>query len=155
KHHYLVLELMSGGELFAKIVQKEFYAEGDAQKVVKTIAEVLAYCHSLDSAHRDLKPENVLLKDSSPDAQVKIADFGFARHVNDGCVTACGTPGYVAPAVISGKIYDSQCDNWSLGVLTYILLCGYPPFYAKNRQDLFKSIRKANYKFDSPYWDIV
>jgi calcium/calmodulin-dependent protein kinase I len=97
----------------------------------------------------------VLLKDSSSDSRIKIADFGFARHVKEGCVTACGTPGYVAPEVISGKIYNVRCDTWSLGVLMYILLCGYPPFYAKNRTDLFKSIRKARYHFDSPYWDAI
>ena len=155
KHHYLVTELMSGGELFNRIVQKEFYAEGDAQKVVRVMAEVLAYCHERDIAHRDLKPENVLLKDSSDAAAIKIADFGFARQVKEGCLTACGTPGYVAPEVISGKVYGSQCDNWSVGVITYILLCGYPPFYAKNRNELFKQIRTAKYVFDSPYWDVV
>lgn len=146
---------MSGGELFAKIVQKEQYLEGEAQKVVKTIAEVLAYLHARDIAHRDLKPENVLLSNKSDDAVIKIADFGFARKVRDGCITACGTPGYVAPEVISGKVYSTQCDDWSLGVLTYILLAGYPPFYAKNRQELFKAIRHAKYVFDSPYWDVV
>ena len=155
KNHYLVLELMSGGELFARIVEKEVYSEKDAIVVVKTIAEVLHYLHSRGIVHRDLKPENVLLKDKSENAQIKIADFGFARHVKDGCLTACGTPGYVAPEIISGKVYQTQCDNWSLGVLAYILLCGYPPFYAKNRQDLFKYIRHAKYAFDSPYWDIV
>lgn len=146
---------MSGGELFAKIVQKEQYLEGEAQKVVKTIAEVLFYLHSLDIAHRDLKPENVLLSDKTDNAKIKIADFGFARKVREGCITACGTPGYVAPEVISGKVYHTECDNWSLGVLVYILLAGYPPFYAKNRQELFKMIRQAKYVFDSPYWDVV
>lgn len=155
KNHYLVLELMSGGELFTRIVENDHYSEGDAQRLVKTVAEVLEYCHGKDVAHRDLKPENILLKDRSSAAVMKIADFGFARHVNEGCRTACGTPGYVAPEVISGKIYDYQCDVWSLGVLMYILLCGYPPFYAKNRKDLFRLIRKAKYSCEGPGWELV
>lgn len=92
KRHLLVLELMTGGELFQRIVKRSAYSEADAVLVVKSVAEVLEYIHARDIAHRDLKPENVLLKDDTDNAQVKIADFGFARNVGAGCKTACGTP---------------------------------------------------------------
>jgi len=153
--YYIVTELMSGGELFDRIVAKEFYSENDAQKVVQTLAICLKYMHDKDIVHRDLKPENILLKDKTDDAAIKIADFGFARHIKDGCHTACGTPGYVAPEIITGKVYGKSVDVWSLGVIIYILLCGYPPFYHKNQPQLFKLIREARFQFDSPYWDPI
>jgi calcium/calmodulin-dependent protein kinase I len=101
RYYYLITELMSGGELFDRIVKKSFYSETDGQKVVRVLADVLAYMHGMGYVHRDLKPENILLKDKSEDAIIKIADFGFARPVGDGCRTACGTPGYVAPEIVS------------------------------------------------------
>ena len=153
--YYIVTELMSGGELFDRIVAKEFYSENDAQKVVRTIAECLRYIHNKDIVHRDLKPENILLKDKSDDAAIKIADFGFARYVKEGCRTACGTPGYVAPEIITGKLYGKSVDVWSLGIIIYILLCGYPPFYHKNQTQLFRLIREGRFEFDSPYWDPI
>ena len=153
--YYIVTELMSGGELFDRIVAREFYSENDAQKVVRTLGECLLYLHERDIVHRDLKPENILLKDKSDDAAIKIADFGFARFVKEGCRTACGTPGYVAPEIITGKIYGKGVDVWSLGIIIYILLCGYPPFYHRNQAQLFKLIREARFEFDSPYWDPI
>lgn len=156
-YHYLVLELMGGGELLDRIIKRVTYSEDDARVVVQTVADVLKYCHDeLNIVHRDLKPENILMTDKTPSAVVKLADFGFAKHVpKEGCVTACGTPGYVAPEIISGKRYGNQCDVWSLGVLMYILLCGYPPFYAPNRKEMFRKIRAVNYEFGSPYWDNI
>ena len=153
--YYIVTELMSGGELFDRIVARDFYSEGSAQKVVRTLAECLNYMHNLDIVHRDLKPENILLKDKLDDSSIKIADFGFARYVKEGCKTACGTPGYVAPEIITGKIYGKGVDIWSLGIIIYILLCGYPPFYHKNQAQLFRLIREAKFEFDSPYWDNI
>lgn len=153
--YFIVTELMSGGELFDRIVAKEFYSETDAQKVVRTLANCLQYIHNRDIVHRDLKPENILLKDKSDDAAIKIADFGFARYVKEGCRTACGTPGYVAPEIITGKVYGKGVDIWSLGIIIYILLCGYPPFYHRNQAQLFKLIREAKFEFDSPYWDPI
>lgn len=154
--HYLVLEVMSGGELFQRIVKREKYSEGDALVVVTTIARVLEFIHGRDICHRDLKPENILLKDRTESSLVKIADFGFSRHVGkSGCRTACGTPAYVAPEVISGKVYATECDVWSLGVIMFVLLCGYPPFYAKSRQDLFRLVRAGNVVFDDAYWSKI
>ena len=84
-----------------------------------------------------------------------LADFGFARYVGSGLTTACGTPGYVAPEIIGGRPYGKTVDVWSLGVIIYILLCGYPPFYNTNQANLFRQIREGRYQFDSPYWDPI
>lgn len=112
-HHYLVLELMSGGELFARIVKREKFSEEDAKKCITALANGLDFLHSQSIAHRDLKPENILCADDRDNTQIKFADFGFAGYTNlGGLRTACGSPAYVAPEVISGKIYDHQCDMW-------------------------------------------
>jgi len=155
KQYCIVTELMNGGELFDRIVKKEFYSEKDAQRVVRTMASVIKYMHDKDVVHRDLKPENILLTDDTDNATIKIADFGFARPVVRGLSTACGTPGYVAPEIISGQPYGKSVDIWSLGVIIYILLCGYPPFYSGNQTQLFKMIREGKFAFDSPYWDPI
>jgi calcium/calmodulin-dependent protein kinase I len=155
KQYYIVTELMNGGELFDRIVKKEFYSEKDAQKVVRTLATVIKFMHDQGIVHRDLKPENILLTDDSEEASIKIADFGFARPVAAGLSTACGTPGYVAPEIINGRSYGKSVDVWSLGVIIYILLCGYPPFYNTNQTQLFKAIREGKFAFDSPYWDPI
>jgi len=159
KTFYVVTELVEGGELFDRIVKKEYYSEEDACKVIKTIAEALQYCNSVGVVHRDLKPENILLVTDEDDSKIKIADFGFAKEINpEGeaeLKTTCGTPGYVAPEIISGKRYHKEVDMWSLGVIAYILLCGYPPFYDSNQAQLFKKIRKGQYQFEPEFWDQV
>lgn len=144
--------------MFDKIVAKGSYTEADAAKVMKTLCEALDYMHKKDVVHRDLKPENILLADSSPDADIKVADFGLARVVssNDMMKTACGTPGYVAPEVLKNKGYSSGAvDLWSAGVILYILLCGFPPFYEEELPALFDQILKAKYDFPSPWWDSI
>jgi len=136
-NYYIVTEYVGGGELFDRIVEKEVYSEQDAQKLVRTIAGAIKYCHDREVVHRDLKPENILLsKDEETgeimDDNIKIADFGFAKQNNstsNGLSTACGTPGYVAPEILQGKSYGKEVDMWSFGVIIYILLCGYPPFH--------------------------
>jgi calcium/calmodulin-dependent protein kinase I len=155
KQYFIVTELMNGGELFDRIVKKEFYSEREAQKVVLTLASVIKFIHDQGIVHRDLKPENILLTDDTDNATIKIADFGFARPVAAGLNTACGTPGYVAPEIINGRPYGKSVDIWSLGVIIYILLCGYPPFYNTNQTQLFKAIREGRFAFDSPYWDPI
>lgn len=157
--YYIVTELVSGGELFDRIIEKEYYNESDAQEITKTIAQALKYCHDRGVVHRDLKPENILLKSKDDDNSIKIADFGFAKQYDtsseDALATSCGTPGYVAPEILSGKKYGKQVDMWSLGVILYILLCGYPPFHHENQKALFKLIKTADYKFDEEYWNQV
>ncbi|TPX44773.1 hypothetical protein SeMB42_g01997 [Synchytrium endobioticum] len=154
---YLVMELVTGGELFDHIVSRGKYTEGDAAKIVFKILLAIEYLHSLGIAHRDLKPENLLLSDKSKQAKIMISDFGLSKVFDDDEVmrTACGTPGYVAPEVLRRQGYSKEIDLWSLGVITYILLSGYPPFYDQNNVELFKQIMTGKYEFDRPWWDNV
>jgi len=158
KKMQLVMELVNGGELFDKIVARGSYTEKDAASVMKTLCEALAYMHEKGVVHRDLKPENILLATPAEDADIKVADFGLARVVSskDLMKTACGTPGYVAPEVLQNKGYSSGAvDLWSAGVILYILLCGFPPFYEEELPALFEQILKARYDFPSPWWDNI
>ena len=114
--------------------------------------------HDKGIAHRDLKPENMLMTTKGADAEVKITDFGLSKFFDEQTSvmkTPCGTPGYIAPEVLLMKGYDKACDVWSLGVIVYILLCGFPPFYADNDAQLFERIKKGKYEFLKPYWDPV
>lgn len=151
---YLVLEKVSGGELFDRIVAKLYYNEKEARDVCKILIEAVGYCHDNNVAHRDLKPENLLLQSEDNDSAVKIADFGFAKRVfiPNSLTTQCGTPGYVAPEILEGVPYDTKADMWSVGVILYILLGGYPPFIEKNQKDLFRKIRRGQYEFHEEYW---
>jgi len=154
---YLVMELATGGELFDSIVSRGKYSEKDAARIVKQVTAACAYLHALGIVHRDLKPENLLLASNVVDAQIKIADFGLSKMMDASAVlqTACGTPGYVAPEVLTGEGYHQEVDIWSIGVIMYILLCGFPPFYADNNAKLFEKIMNGTYSFPSPYWDKV
>ncbi|KAF1317761.1 Camk/camk1 protein kinase, partial [Globisporangium splendens] len=158
EYYYLVTEFVSGGELFDRIVEKTFYTEKEARDLVKILLSAIKYCHDKDVVHRDLKPENLLLMSADDDASIKLADFGFAKTVtkdDEGLVTTCGTPGYVAPEILEGTAYGKPVDIWSIGVITYILLAGYPPFHDDSQPVLFRKIRKGKYQYDSPYWDNV
>jgi serine/threonine protein kinase len=155
--YYLIMERMSGGELFDRIVAKAYYSEKEARDVCKIVIEAVQYCHQNHVAHRDLKPENLLLLSQEDDSTVKIADFGFAKkcYQPESLTTQCGTPGYVAPEILEGTAYDTRADMWSVGVILYILLGGYPPFIENNQRDLFRKIRKGEYEFHEEYWGTV
>ena len=157
--YYLVLELMTGGELFDRIVRRSHYSEREARDVLRTLAEAVAFLHGQGIVHRDLKPENILHSSSDDSvATIKIADMGFSKRVPpEGCSTSCGTPSYVAPEILSGSRYGREADCWSLGVIAYILLAGYAPFSAggSNQAELFRAIVSGRFYFDSPYWDNV
>mmetsp|Transcript_22289 Transcript_22289/g.38253 ORF Transcript_22289/g.38253 Transcript_22289/m.38253 type:complete len:233 (-) Transcript_22289:361-1059(-) len=148
---------MMGGELFDRIVAKSYYNEKEARDVCKILFEAIGHCHKNSVAHRDLKPENLLLRSEDNDSEIKIADFGFAKKVltPNSLTTQCGTPGYVAPEILEGVAYDTKSDMWSLGVIVYILLGGYPPFIEQNQRELFRKIRKGNYEFHEEYWGSV
>jgi len=153
---YIVMDLVTGGELFDRIVEKGMYTEVDASNLCKQLLEAVNYIHSLGIIHRDLKPENLLYYDSSNDSKIMITDFGLAKDDdNEVQQTACGTPGYVAPEVLKLQPYGKPVDCWALGVITYILLCGYPPFYSEDDQELYRYIMDADFEYDSPYWDEI
>jgi calcium/calmodulin-dependent protein kinase I len=157
KKLYMVLELLTGGELFDRIVAKGSYSEKEAAQVIKSVAEALKYLHSIGVVHRDLKPENLIYLNNKPDSPIKITDFGLAKFKGsqESMTTACGTPGYVAPEVLKNEPYDKMVDMWSLGVILYILLCGFPPFYHESTANLYKQIKKGEYDFPDPYWTEV
>ncbi|XP_055045939.2 calcium/calmodulin-dependent protein kinase type 1D [Misgurnus anguillicaudatus] len=156
-HLYLIMQLVSGGELFDRIVEKGFYTEKDASTLIKQVLDAVNYLHSMGIVHRDLKPENLLYFNPQDGSKIMISDFGLSKMEGTGDVmsTACGTPGYVAPEVLAQKPYSKAVDCWSIGVIAYILLCGYPPFYDENDSKLFEQILKADYEFDTPYWDDI
>ena len=135
KNVYLITEICGGGELFDKIIEKEYFDEMYASKVFKQILQAINYCHSLEIAHRDLKPENFLYETKEDSSDIKVIDFGLSKichSKNNGKIerlkTRAGTPYYISPEVLAGN-YDKSCDLWSAGCILYILLCGYPPFY--------------------------
>jgi len=154
---YFVMELVTGGELFDRIVEKGSYSEEDAKILVRKIVAAIDYLHKQNIAHRDLKPENLLVKSVEDDTEVKIADFGLSKIIDKDKMmqTACGTPGYVAPEVLNAEGYDKEVDMWSVGVITYILLCGFPPFYSESVPEVFEQIMKAEYDYPEEYWDEI
>mmetsp|Transcript_37179 Transcript_37179/g.79315 ORF Transcript_37179/g.79315 Transcript_37179/m.79315 type:complete len:685 (+) Transcript_37179:155-2209(+) len=156
-HYYLVTEYLDGGELFDRIVDKSSYTESEARDVCAILFGAIEYMHSKGVAHRDLKPENLLLKHRDNDHEIKIADFGFATKVTgedkEHCLkTMCGTPGYVAPEILRREKYGTKADLFAMGVIVFILLGGYPPFYADDRKTLLKMTKLGKYEFDEDYW---
>jgi calcium/calmodulin-dependent protein kinase I len=155
---YMVMEMLTGGELFDRIVEKERYTEGEARATVRKVADALRYCHARGVVHRDLKPENLLYQSKADDAEIKIADFGLGKLLPDAdmtMITACGTPGYVAPEILQSERYTAKVDMWSLGIITYIVLSGYPPFYHENTAVLFELIKSGRFEFHADYWGSV
>lgn len=154
---YLVLEFASGGELFDAIVKKGSFGEPEAVNIIKQIIQAIDYCHEQGVCHRDLKPENLLLAVGSDKKDfVKLADFGLSKDFGmESLQTSCGTPDYVAPEVLSGDTYDKSVDIWSIGVITYVLLVGFPPFWGETQKELFDHILHGSYDFPSPEFDNV
>uniref|UniRef100_A0A671TRV3 calcium/calmodulin-dependent protein kinase n=1 Tax=Sparus aurata TaxID=8175 RepID=A0A671TRV3_SPAAU len=157
-HHYLIFDLVTGGELFEDIVAREYYSEADASHCIQQILEAVLHCHQMGVVHRDLKPENLLLASKSKGAAVKLADFGLAIEV-EGDQQAwfgfAGTPGYLSPEVLRKDPYGKAVDLWACGVILYILLVGYPPFWDEDQHRLYQQIKAGAYDFPSPEWDTV
>ncbi|XP_072774945.1 calcium/calmodulin-dependent protein kinase type 1G isoform X2 [Taeniopygia guttata] len=155
-HFYLVMQLVSGGELFDRILERGVYTEKDASLVILQVLTAVKYLHENGIVHRDLKPENLLYLTPEENSKIMITDFGLSKMEQNGIMsTACGTPGYVAPEVLAQKPYSKAVDCWSIGVITYILLCGYPPFYEETESKLFEKIKEGYYEFESPFWDDI
>ena len=153
---HLVMELATGGDLFDRIIDNGPYTEKDAVHVIKQVLSAVAYMHSNGIVHRDLKPENLLYHSTDDDSKIMISDFGLSKMEGSGVMkTFCGTPGYTAPETLKKQPYGKSVDVWSIGVILYILLCGYPPFYDDNTTILFDQILSGELEFDSPYWDEI
>ncbi|XP_060576358.1 calcium/calmodulin-dependent protein kinase type II subunit delta-like isoform X6 [Ruditapes philippinarum] len=156
--HYLVFDLVTGGELFEDIVAREFYSEADASHCMQQILESVNYCHMHGIVHRDLKPENLLLASKAKGAAVKLADFGLAIEVQgdqQAWFGFAGTPGYLSPEVLRKDPYGKPVDVWACGVILYILLVGYPPFWDEDQHRLYAQIKVGAYDYPSPEWDTV
>ncbi|XP_076374400.1 calcium/calmodulin-dependent protein kinase II isoform X34 [Megalopta genalis] len=156
--HYLVFDLVTGGELFEDIVAREFYSEADASHCIQQILESVHHCHHNGVVHRDLKPENLLLASKAKGAAVKLADFGLAIEVQGDAQAwfgFAGTPGYLSPEVLKKEPYGKPVDIWACGVILYILLVGYPPFWDEDQHRLYAQIKAGSYDYPSPEWDTV
>ncbi|XP_057295950.1 MAP kinase-activated protein kinase 5-like [Hydractinia symbiolongicarpus] len=174
----VILDMMKGGELFDRIRKKISFTEKEASEITRQVAAALFHIHSLNIAHRDLKPENLLIMDKSDNVIVKLTDFGFAKIDKGNLMTPQFTPYYVSPQVLEAQkfhraqkmgsvpsgstpyTYDKSCDIWSLGVIIYIMLCGYPPFYSENprkqlSQGMKRRIMHGEYDFPAPEWSKV
>ncbi|KAG9432453.1 calcium/calmodulin-dependent protein kinase II isoform X1 [Apis mellifera carnica] len=157
-YHYLVFDLVTGGELFEDIVAREFYSEADASHCIQQILESVHHCHHNGVVHRDLKPENLLLASKAKGAAVKLADFGLAIEVQGEAQAwfgFAGTPGYLSPEVLKKEPYGKPVDIWACGVILYILLVGYPPFWDEDQHRLYAQIKTGSYDYPSPEWDTV
>uniref|UniRef100_A0A8C7FXD7 Serine/threonine-protein kinase DCLK2 n=1 Tax=Oncorhynchus kisutch TaxID=8019 RepID=A0A8C7FXD7_ONCKI len=155
---YLVMELVKGGDLFDAITCSTKYTERDASAMVFNLAGAIQYLHRMDIVHRDIKPENLLVCEYLDGTKsLKLGDFGLATVVEGPLYTVCGTPTYVAPEIIAETGYGLKVDIWAAGVITYILLCGFPPFRSENniQEELFDQILKGELEFPSPDWDTV
>eukprot|EP01090_Pellita_catalonica_P002913 TRINITY_DN12546_c0_g1_i1.p1 TRINITY_DN12546_c0_g1~~TRINITY_DN12546_c0_g1_i1.p1 ORF type:complete len:293 (+),score=63.04 TRINITY_DN12546_c0_g1_i1:229-1107(+) len=161
-HFYLVMELIQGGELFDKIVELQSYCEKDASNIIKQMVSAIQHLHSRKIVHRDLKPENLLLENKSATSPIRLADFGLSKFLDPKhpLNVPVGTPGYVAPEVVECLddercTYGKEIDMWAVGVIAFILLCGYPPFYSEDDDEVFDQILDGKYKFASPAWDNI
>ncbi|XP_064208784.1 serine/threonine-protein kinase DCLK1a isoform X3 [Anguilla rostrata] len=155
---YLVMELVKGGDLFDAITSTNRYTERDASCMLHNLANAIKHLHSLNIVHRDIKPENLLVYEHQDGSKsLKLGDFGLATVVDGPLYTVCGTPTYVAPEIIAESGYGLKVDIWAAGVITYILLCGFPPFRGstEDQEVLFDQILLGQLDFPLPYWDNV
>eukprot|EP01137_Pigoraptor_chileana_P029696 Opistho-2@15198 len=157
KHMYIVMELVSGGEMFDRIVDKGYFEEADAAKAMGQICDALAFLHKHNIMHRDIKPENILYAHPGPDADLKLADFGLAKVLEKDLSynTMCGTPGYIAPEIILSKPYGTPVDMFAVGVILFITLSGTEPFYEESDAAVFQRIAACDYSLSDHAWDPI
>lgn len=160
ENFYIIQEFCSGGQLFEAILKKKTFSENEAADIMTQLLSAIAHCHQRKIVHRDVKPENLLIdKMDHVDQEkliVKVIDFGISTHFtpDQKLTLSIGTPYYVAPEVIEGQ-YNEKCDVWSCGVILYILLCGYPPFYGRDANSIYNKILKGEFSFNSKEWSSV
>lgn len=157
---YIVTEIMTGGEvkaqnLFDRLVEKEFYSENEAAETIKSIVEALRFSHSKGVLHHDLKPENFYYTMIDSKVGIKISDFGLFGILRTDFLSTSSNCTYIAPELIEGMQGDEAADFWSLGIILYVLLCGYPPFYDDSIEGVYALIKKGKYEFPSPHWDQI
>jgi calcium/calmodulin-dependent protein kinase I len=156
--YYIVTELATGGELFDRICQQGKFTEKDGSQTIKQVLEAVNYLHQNNVVHRDLKPENLLYLTKDLDSDLVLADFGIAKTLgtkDEVLTTMAGSFGYAAPEVMLKKGHGKPVDMWSLGIITYTLLCGYPPFRSENLQDLIDECSACRVVFHERYWKDV
>jgi calcium/calmodulin-dependent protein kinase (CaM kinase) II len=152
-HIYIVLELITGGELFDRIIELQSYSEKDASRIIREILSAVKHLHDRRIVHRDLKPENLLLESKDLNAHVKLADFGLAKDLQETpeLYNCAGTPGYLAPEILEAYYgkgpYGDTVDLWSTGVILYILVHGFPPFWEEDQDEMFEKIRRGEFFF--------
>ena len=165
---HLVTDLFEGGELFDRIVEESpndangfpCIPEEEAARIVNGILEGVSYMHTRNIVHRDIKPENVLFESPAQGSKVKIADFGlsrkhFPRRNDPPMTTVVGTSYYIAPEVLRGRYDGGSCDLWSVGVIAYVLLCGYPPFNGTNGDKVHQSVLRGRIRFPIGEWNDI
>lgn len=153
-HMYFIMEYVDGGPLLDRIVSKGNFSENDARVILRAILQTLDYLNHLGCVHRDIKPENILVDNHSKKWPVKLTDFGLSAKMqpDELLYGTLGTPLFVAPEILKGEGYDCSCDMWSLGVVLYLVLCGYPPFPYKSPKELVSAIIHGQYSFPAPEW---
>mmetsp|Transcript_254 Transcript_254/g.221 ORF Transcript_254/g.221 Transcript_254/m.221 type:complete len:356 (-) Transcript_254:67-1134(-) len=158
RYYYMVLEMMEGGELLNTIINKTIYTENEARNIIRIITTAIKYCHDKGIVHRDLKPQNLLLAKREDINTLKIADFGFAKNFTISFLdTKLGTPMFMAPDILVNQIYGKEVDMWSIGVITYLILSGHPPFNDEsgNWMNLQRKIIHGQFEFESEIWDNI
>jgi len=155
--YYIVMQLMAGGDVFDRIIDLNNYTEKDARDLAKILLEAVEYMHKSGIVHRDIKPQNILLESKDNNCAIKIGDFGFAKrvHTPKSLTSRCGTPSYVSPEVLKNQPYDQSCDMWSVGVVLYVMLCGYTPFMEDNQEKMFERIKLGDWKFEREDWSHI